>query len=291
MPPWKRTRRPLPFWARRAAFLVDEDDGATGAECYRRPPSSPDERLVRLGDRRRGSRRLHPAPSGRAHRDEASAVGDEVGDGGGELLGIVGSDADPSARLVEEARDRRPGVDGGEHRPPGGEDRVRLRRDADLGQATAQRHDVQIAGGEQLAQAIGRHEVPEPDVRQPRRTLLQLAAHRPFSVDHERDVGKLRGRRRRPGRATARSRRCRRTAPPVRRRSPARARYRVIRSPGRICLGVDEVGDRPHLAAVVGRELAADVGGEIVGQHGDGVGQAVADPLQPRGRGDDARGW
>src|SRR5688572_10071850 len=26
VPPWKRTRLPLPFWASRAAFFVDEED-------------------------------------------------------------------------------------------------------------------------------------------------------------------------------------------------------------------------------------------------------------------------
>ena len=34
VPPWKRTRLPLPFWASRAAFLVDDDE-TTRARAYR----------------------------------------------------------------------------------------------------------------------------------------------------------------------------------------------------------------------------------------------------------------
>ena len=34
VPPWKRTFLPLPFWASRAAFLVDDDE-TTRARAYR----------------------------------------------------------------------------------------------------------------------------------------------------------------------------------------------------------------------------------------------------------------
>ena len=95
VPPWKRTFLPLPFWARRAAFLVDDDEGATRAQCYRRPPHASavggrgdrrdrrvvDRALVRRGD---GGRRgggddplaaaVGPSPRRRPGRRRAAAM-------------------------------------------------------------------------------------------------------------------------------------------------------------------------------------------------------------------------
>ena len=70
---------------------------------------------------------------------------------------------------------------------------------------------------------------------------------------------------------------------------PSSSRYLVIRSPGWICSVSTKLGIVRTLLRCDSRQLAADVGGEIVGQHRHRVGQPVADPLQPRRRGDDRR--
>jgi hypothetical protein len=54
-------------------------------------------------------------------------------------------------------------------------------------------------------------------------------------------------------------------------------------------LRVDEVGDGTHLLALTGRQLGGDVVAQVVREHRDGVGDAVAELLQTAGRGDDGR--
>ena len=86
VPPWNLTFLPLPFWASRAAFLVDDDEGATRAQGYRRvrpmpwrgaaSPAGICHPLVNIGEQLlvrggRGARRrgpLHPVSSGTPHR-------------------------------------------------------------------------------------------------------------------------------------------------------------------------------------------------------------------------------
>ena len=60
--------------------------------------------------------------------------------------------------------------------PPGGEDRVGLRRHADSGEAAPQRHDVQVTGGEEFPEPVRRHEAAEPDVGEARGAGFEIAA-------------------------------------------------------------------------------------------------------------------
>ena len=171
-----------------------------------------------------------------------AAIGEQFPYGRRELLGVVRGDADSRAGLGQQAGDRCAGVDGREDRPPGGEDRVCLRRHAHAGQSGTQGHDVEVARGEQFGEPLRRDEAAEPNVRQPRSLPLEVAdassRHRSPGTSR-RAVGE---RRPRAGRATASSRRCRRTTRRVRHRSPAPARYRVIRADGRICSGSTKLG-------------------------------------------------
>ena len=256
VPPWKRTRRPLPFWARRAAFLVDEDDGATGAECYRRASQFTDQRLV-------GRRRplpgtppsppiaSPPRPSPRGDRGSAT----QFGDGGGELLGVVRGDADAGARLGEEARDRR-----ARRRWP----RARAARRRGSSTSSTARSPAPARGA--AARRGGRRwraarRGGRAGRSRPNRTLARPAARASSSARIDpspliRNVtsGSCRAA------SSSRSSDCEKPTLPAYSTTgsspiPSSARYGVIRSPGRISLGVDEVGDRPHLVAA-GRPAA-----------------------------------
>ena len=69
---------------------------------------------------------------------------------------------------------------------------------------------------------------------------------------------------------------------------PSSARYGVIRSAGRIRFVSTKLGMVCTRSARAARELADDVGPEVVRQHGDGVGHPVAGPLERPGGGDHA---
>ena len=155
-----------------------------------------------------------------------------------------------------------------------------------MGKAAAQRHDMEIAGGQQLGEAIGRDETAEPEVGDAGSLLFQVAPHRAFSVDHERHVREL------PGGGDEQVEGLRKADVAGVQHHGLVADPQLLAVPGHPVarvdlLDVDEVGDHPYRAGAASRKLAGHIGGEVVGQHRHRVRQAVADPLQPRRRGDD----
>ena len=68
-----------------------------------------------------------------------------------------------------------PGVDGREEWPPGGEDRVGLRRHAHSGEAVPQRNDVQVTVARK-SRVVRWHEAAEPDVGEARGAGFEIAA-------------------------------------------------------------------------------------------------------------------
>ena len=148
---------------------------------------------------------------------------------------------------------------------------------------------MDVAGGQQLDEPVVGHVAGEAHVGQAGGPLLELGPGRAVAVDQERHVGQP------PGRLDEQVERLREAdvAGVQHDRLVADAELArgtpSCRSAGRIAVGVDEVGDRVHgRRPVPAGSLAATLAREVVGQHGDGVGEAVADPLQPRRGGDHA---
>ncbi len=128
VPPWKRTFLPLPFWASLAAFLVDDEEGATTSEAsgagigFGGSARRSELRSVEaeLGEQpvvgrarpRRATRVDHPPRPGRAPElrpRSGSSSSDRIA--ADERVGIVGGDGEAAARLLEDPRDRGAGVD------------------------------------------------------------------------------------------------------------------------------------------------------------------------------------
>ena len=139
VPPWKRTFLPLPFWASRAAFLVDDEE-TTRARAYRRVrPVGPaagggigervDEVLVGRRHAGRRGRAEHPR-AGPASPIAAALAGSatSAATAAAKPVGVVGRHDDAGAGRGEDPRHLGAGVDRGDDGPAGGEDRVRLRR-------------------------------------------------------------------------------------------------------------------------------------------------------------------
>ena len=133
---------PLPFWASRAAFLVDDEETTTGEaiggdRC--RQPAAPARSSPPAVRRRRRRRPATPALDPRRPATPIRSPGPgrraSLADGRHELAdrrraGRRSRHPD-SARIVGTSCH----VDGGDDRPAGGEARVRLRRHADVAEA------------------------------------------------------------------------------------------------------------------------------------------------------------
>ena len=200
-----------------------------------------------------------------------------------EGVGIVGRHGHPGARFGEQPRDRRAGIDGGDDRAAGGEDRVGLGRHARAGEAGPQRHHVHVAVASSSDQAVVGHVPAEADVGQPGGGDGELRSRRapsPLTTNVAPGSG---GPPRPSGRAIARTRRCRRTAPPARRRCPARRGrghpvdrwYAPVSTKlGMVCTDPD----RPR------RSLARTFAARSSERTVTASGAAVRPPLEPRRR-------
>ena len=259
-----------------------------------RRPELLEQRLVALGHRRRRRPALDEAAPGLTHPAPAVGVVDEArARAAWKASGSSGATAMPAPGPLDGAGDLGAGVDAGQHRPAGGEDRVQLRRHAGLGQAPL----------EQARCARRRRPAPraaaprgciggEADVGQAGGGPLDVGQRRAAAVDDDDDVvaaGVVQA----PGRLDEQV------------EALAEADVAGVEHDGLVGadaelaavgvvalgrpdpLGVDEVRDDPHLAGVapaVAAELGDDVVAQVVGQDGDGVGGLVADPLEPATR-------
>ena len=152
----------------------------------------------------------------------------------------------------------------------------------------AQRHDVDVAGGEQLDEALVGHVAGEAHVGQaggaPARASARAA---PSPLIRNVTSGSRRAA------STSSSSDCEKPTLPAYSTTgsspmPSSRRYAVIRSAGPIASVSTKLGIVWTVAGPAGRHLGDDVGAQVVGQHRDGVGDAVAHPLQPRRDGDHA---
>ena len=291
---------PLPFWRagqpswstmmrepRRREATGGRADAWTARSARRRPRArrSARTRSSATAAGRRATPQLDPGRPARPCRRRVGGRRAAARSAADERRRVVGRDGHPAARLRSTIRRHLgAGVDGGDARAAGGEDRVRLRRHARRAPARAQRHGVDVAGRQHLGQpAVGQRSRRSARWRARRRLASRSGRAAPSPLIRNVDVGQAPGGVEQQVRATARTRRCRRTcttgSAPIAELAPVR-RHPVA---GRMRVGVDEVRDHAHRVGGAGRRpWPATLAREVVGQHGDGVGAAVADPLEPR---------
>ncbi len=218
----------------------------------------------------------------------------------GERVRVVRAHGDPGLGVLEGALDLGALVDAGHDGATGGEDRVELRRHARPGETPPEGHDVDVARGQDLGQAVLGLHVHEVEVVELRGAGLEFGALRSPAVDDELDVGAVD-----PESACGLHDEIERLGEPDVAgvhddgtiAQTHLAPVRVVTGPRADPLGVDEVGDDPDLARLTGirapprapGDLRPHVVGEVVGEHGDGVGEAVGHTLEPVGHPDGLR--